>query len=123
MTITAALHQFFNSFAIPFYPDTNVPNDATFPYGTYNVVINGWQRGETALTINLWYRTESESVPNAKALEIYDRIGMGGVLLPCDDGAIWLKRGDPWVNNLNDDSDPMIKRRYINITAEFETVN
>lgn len=120
-TKAAALHEFFSSFGLPAYPVSSVPEDTVFPWFTYELVTSSWEQGEVALVLNLWYYTESEATPNAKAEEISKAIGMGGALLPCDDGVIWLKRGSPWCQSLQDATDPMIKRRYINITAEYLT--
>ena len=122
MTKGAALQSFFNSI-MPAYAETSVPDDAVFPYLTYQLSLNAWDRGETALAINMWFYTTSEAIPNAKAQELSDAIGYGGVTLPCDGGFIWLKRGSPWCQNLRDDTDPNIKRRYINVTAEYMTLN
>lgn len=120
-TKAAALHEFFSSFGLTAYPVSSVPEDTVFPWLTYELVTSSWEQGEVALVLNLWYYTESEAAPNAKAEEISKGIGMGGALLPCDDGVIWLKRGSPWCQSLQDATDPMIKRRYINITAEYLT--
>ena len=49
--------------------------------------------------------------------------GIIGATIPCDGGFIWLKRGSPWCQNLQDDTDQNIKRRYINVTAEYMTLN
>ena len=121
MTKDKALHAWFNGFGIPFYPATAVPEDAVFPWGTYELITSAWAGGEVGLTVNLWFHTESEAVPNDKAAEISEAIGIGGVILPCDEGYIWLKRGSPWCQSLSDDTSPAIKRRYINITAEYLT--
>lgn len=91
------------------------------PYLTYDLVTSAWEEGEVSLTVNLWYYTTSEAAPNAKARELSQAIGRGGTLLPCDGGAIWLKRGSPWCQSLHDDADTRIKRRYINVTAEYLT--
>lgn len=123
MTKEAALHSFFNSFGIPGYPSSAVPEDAVFPWLTYDLTTSAWDDGEVGLTVNLWYYTTDEAPPNAKARELSERIGMGGVLVPCDGGGIWLKRGSPWCQNLKDDADHNIKRRYLNITAEYLTQN
>ena len=123
MTKEAALHSFFNSFGIPGYPSSAVPEDAVFPWLTYDLTTSAWDDGEVGLTVNLWYYTTDEAQPNAKARELSERIGMGGVLVPCDGGGIWLKRGSPWCQNLKDDADHNIKRRYLNITAEYLTPN
>ena len=122
MTKGAALQSFLNSI-MPAYTETSVPDDAAFPYLTYQLALNAWDNGETALSINMWFYTTSEAVPNAKTQELSDAIGYGGVTLPCDGGFIWLKRGSPWCQSIRDESDSMIKRRYINVIAEYFTLN
>ena len=122
MTKGAALQSFFNSI-MPAYAETSVPDDAAYPYLTYQLALNAWDSGETALAINMWFYTTSEAIPNAKAQELSDVIGYGGVTIPCDGGFIWLKRGSPWCQNSQDDTDPNIKWRYINVTAEYMTLN
>ena len=108
---------------MPAYAETSVPDDAAFPYMTYQLALNAWDSGETALAINMWFYTTSEAIPNAKAQELSDVIGYGGITIPCDGGFIWLKRGSPWCQSMRDESDPMIKRRYINVIAEYFTLN
>ena len=122
MTKAAALQSFFERF-LPSYAASSVPDDVIFPYLTYELITSAWEDGEVGITVNLWYYTTSESIPNAKAQEISNAIGLGGVSVPCDGGFIWVKRGTPWCQNLHDDADPMIKRRYIQITAEYMTLN
>lgn len=123
MTKAAALHQFFSSFDMTAYTATSVPEDAVFPYLTYELITSAWEGGEVGLTVNLWFYTTSEAVPNAKAEELSEAIGMGGKILRCDGGYIWLKRGSPWCQSLADETSPTIKRRYINVTAEYLTRN
>ena len=123
MTKNKALYAWFNNF-MTFYRDTAVPEDAVFPYGTYTYVddaFDGENGGQAALTVNLWYRTESEAVPDAMAQEIAQAIGYGGTTIECDEGYLWIKKGSPWCQSLTDDIDPAIKRRYINITTEYLT--
>ena len=124
MTKAEALYSFFSGFGIPAYASSSVPDDAVFPWLTYDLSTSAWDGdngGSVPLTVNLWYYTTSEAAPNAKADELSKAIGYGGKLLACDDGYIWLKRGSPWCQSLHDDSDSMIKRRYINITADYMT--
>lgn len=123
MTKEAALKQFFSGFDIPAYPSTAVPNDVIFPYLTYEVITSAFEEEPVGLTVNLWYFTTQEGPPNAKARELSEAIGLGGKLLPCDGGYIWLKRGSPWCQSLSDETSPNIKRRYINVTAEYLTSN
>lgn len=122
MTKEAALQAFFEQF-LPSYAASAVPDDVEFPYLTYELITGAWEEGEVGLTVNLWYYTTSEAAPNAKVREISQAIGMGGALVPCDDGAIWFKRGSPWAQSLTDSTDTLIKRRYLNVTAEYLTPN
>ena len=122
MTKGAAIYQFFNQF-MNFYASASVPEDVVFPYGTYDLVVDAWGGGEVSMTGNLWVYTESEAIPNSKALEISEAIGVGGAVLPCGGGYIWIKRGSPFVQSLRDDTAPGIKRRYLNVTAEYFTLN
>lgn len=123
MTKGAALHNFFSGFGMDAYAASSVPEDVTFPYLTYELITSAWEGGEVGLTVNLWFYTTSEAIPNAKAQELSAAIGLGGVIIPCDGGFIWLKRGSPWCQSLQDDTSPTIKRRYINISAEYMTMN
>lgn len=120
MTKDKALQAWFEQF-LAAYPASNVPDDVTFPYMTYELITGAFDSGEIGLTVNLWYYTESEAVPNAKAQEMAEAIGMGGTVIPCDGGYIWLKRGSPWCQTIAEEEEPNIKRRYINITVEYLT--
>jgi hypothetical protein len=71
----------------------------------------------------LWYRSSSWLEINEKTEEISVAIGRGGVFIPCDGGKVWIKRGTPFAQNMGDESDDLIKRKLINITAEFLTAD
>lgn len=122
MTKGAALHDFFNRF-LTFYAATSVPEDAAFPYGTYECSVAAMDGGEVSILANLWYYTDSEATPNAKVQEISEAIGVGGVVLACDGGRIWIKRGSPFAQSVADESNSGIKRRYINLSVEYLTAN
>ena len=125
MTKAAAIYQFWSSFGIPAYDENSVPSDedgAEFPYITYQVVTDSFGN-DVALTGSVWYRSTSWKEANAKAQEISDKISRGGVTISCDGGVIWIRRGVPFAQSMGDDSDDLIKRKYINIVAEFMTAN
>lgn len=127
MTPEAAIYTFLSSFSIPAYASTSVPDQDDplwhgFPYLTYDLVLGEAMDVEINMPVNLYYRTESEAEPNAKVREIHDAIGRGGVLVLCDNGALWIKRGSPWAQALDiEGEDEMVKRRYVNINIEFLT--
>lgn len=122
MTQTAALYKFFSGFNIDAYPNTGVPDEPTLPYLTYEVQQSAFNEGEVYITAQIWYKSDSEAKPNAKAQEIADAIGRGGRLISCDDGAIWIKRGSPWCIASNAESDVTLKLRQLNVTLEYLTV-
>ena len=121
MSKASALYSWFSGFGITAYEESNVKSNPTFPYLTYTYTMGDFDSGEVPIIVNLWYRTESNVTIDAKAEQIYDAIGRGGVMIPVSNGAIWLKRGSPFCQALSEPSDANIRRRYINITAEFRT--
>lgn len=126
MTKEAALYNFWSMFGLPAYEENAVPSGedgAEFPYITYQAVTDSFGN-DVALTGSVWYRSTSWKEANAKAQEISDKISRGGVMISCDDGGvIWIRRGIPFAQSMGDDSDDLIKRKYINITAEYLTPN
>ena len=122
MTKAAAIYQFWSGFGLTAYEENSVPTDATFPYITYQLVTDSFDQ-EIPLTASIWYRSESWTGINAKTEEISQKISRGGKIIACDGGAIWLKRGQPFAQNMGDESDNLIKRKYLNITAEFMTAD
>ena len=129
MTKAQALNKFFSSFSLLALEENSVPggdNAPSFPYATYSLVLDSIG-GEIPLTFNLWYRDKQlySSLPDiiGKTEEISKRIGRGGITIPCDGGFIWLKRGTPFAQIMGDPEDELIKRAYINITAEYLTAD
>ena len=122
MTKAAAIYQFWSGFGLTAYEENTVPTDATFPYVTYQLVTDSFDR-EVSATASLWYRGESWTAINAKTEEISAHIGLGSKIIKCDGGRIWIKRGQPFAQNMGDESDDLIKRKYLNLTFEFFTAN
>ena len=117
MTFAGAIYDFLSSFGIPAYAATSVPDGAAYPYLTYELVVPEWGEGEVTMTASLWFYGESEAPANAKAEEIRKAIGLGGVFLLYDGGAVWVKRGSPFCQSMGGEDDK-IKRRYLNIDLE-----
>ena len=122
MTKAAAIYQFWSSFGLTAYEENTVPTDEAFPYVTYQLVTDSFDR-EVAATASLWYRGESWTAINAKTEEISAHVGLGGKIIKCDGGRIWIKRGQPFAQNMGDESDDLVKRKYLNLTFEFMTAN
>ena len=122
MTKAAAIYQFWSAFGLTAYEENTVPEDAVFPYITYQLVTDSFDR-EVAATASLWYRGESWTAINAKTEEISAHIGLGGKIIKCDGGRIWIKRGQPFAQNMGDESDDLIKRKYLNVNIEYFTAH
>lgn len=120
MTKAAAIYQFWSSFGLTAYEENTVPSDAAFPHLTYQLVTDSFGN-EVQVAASLWYRSESWTAINAKAEEISAYIGRGGKIIQCDNGRIWIKRGTPFAQNMGDDSDSLIKRKYMNLSIEYFT--
>lgn len=122
MTKAAAIYEFWSSFGLAVYEENTVTTDADFPYITYQLVTDAFDRDISA-TASLWYRGESWTAINAKAEEISAHIGLGGKIIKCDGGRIWIKRGQPFAQNMGDENDDLIKRKYLNLSVEFFTAD
>lgn len=121
MTKTQALQNFWESFGIPAYPVTSVPDDMVFPWLTYEVSTSDFGGGDVYTAVELWFYGESEAPANKKAEEIGQKIGLGGCTVSCDDGIIWIKKGSPWMQTIKDEVGNEIKRKKLNVTYEFLT--
>lgn len=123
MTKAAAYQAFWESFGIPAYEENSVPSGdyaPDFPYITYEFLSDSLG-SEVMLSASVWYRSTSWVDANKKADEIGAAIGRGGVIISCDGGGIWIKRGSPFAQSMGDEHDDMIKRKILNITAEYLT--
>ena len=121
MTKNGALYELFSSFGIPAYEENAVydlEQAPAFPYLTYQGITDSFGNTVT-LNVSLWYRSTSWADCNALTETISQTVGNGGKLLPYDGGAIWVKRGTPFAQNLGDAADDMIKRKFITLKIEY----
>lgn len=117
-----ALQAFWSSFDIPAYDENTVPtgdDKPAMPYITYDAVL-GNLGDYCAMSASLWYYGTSWGQATAKLAEIASSIGRSGKLIQIEDGAVWIKQGSPFAQRMSDSND-MIRRILINITAEFIT--
>ena len=121
MTKTQTLQSFFSSFGLKAFQEDSVPSGEDYPYLTYTVATDSFG-ADVPLSASLWYRDTSWKSANNKVEEISRSIGSGAIL-PCDGGAIWIKKGSPFAQSMGDPSDDLIKRKYINLTAEYLTAD
>ena len=121
MNKAQALDKFWNSFSIPAYDENTVPDNAQMPYITYNVIED--ELGNVVnLYANLWYRSTSWKDITLKSDEIAKKITeMYPPAIAIDNGRLYLAKGTPFAQRMNDPESDTIRRMYINIQAEFLT--
>ena len=120
MDSVQALHNFWSSFGWKAYDENTVPSEEqnpTIPRITYQVIQSELDNPVT-LTASLWDRGYSWENVDTKAQEIYDYIGLGGVLVHFDGGAIWIKRAILFSQRMSDENDT-IRRVVLQIDVEF----
>lgn len=113
-----AIHSFWSSFALEAFNEISVPSGdiaPEFPYITYSTAIGDFGQ-EVALTASVWYQSSNWTDISEKAQEISDALP---VVVNYDGGAVWLKKGSPFMQRMGDNTDDMIRRYYINVTAEY----
>ena len=114
-----ALHNFWNSFGIPAYDETTVPDSAAFPYMTYSMTTDSLGN-VVPISLNVYYRSNSWKDAALKSEEIAKRIKENGYeMIKFDKGYIYLTGGTPFAQRIAIDEDRAIKRIYMNILAEF----
>lgn len=113
-----AYQSFWESFGIPAYDETSVPDDAELPYITYESATD--DLGHTlGLTTSIWYRSTSWKEITAKKDEIESAISRGGVQVPYDGASFWIAKANPWCQRMADESSDMIRRLVLNVQVEF----
>lgn len=117
-----ALNTFFSSFGLTAYEENSVPTDdplPQFPYLTYESSVS-FGDSEIQLTFSIWYRDTTLENISTKTQEIAQEIGYVRIL-PCDEGAILIRPAESFIQGMNDDADPLIKRKVFTIYAKFIT--
>lgn len=121
MNKAQAIHKFWSGFGLPAYDENSVPDNAVMPYITYGVS-TGALDDIIILTGSLWYRSASWQDISLKADEIAEAVGKNGYKISVlDNGYLWVNQGSPFAQRMSDQSDNMIRRIYLVLSAEFLT--
>lgn len=97
-----AVYEFFGSFGIPAYDQNAVPDDAQLPYITCYVQEPEWGRQASGYA-QVWYRTKSRAMVNAKTDEIVRAIGDQGYKAKTNSGYVLIRPETPIVSPVSDD--------------------
>lgn len=116
------IYTFLSGFGVPVYDENSVPEDAVFPYMTYNPIITDWD-GSALMQVRLW----DYPGPDHSAGRIYgivDQIGESidseSKILPVGTHKyVTLAKGEPWVQP---QPTPDVKARVIILNFEISTL-
>ena len=121
MTQTAtALYNFFSGFGIPAYIQDNIPDNATMPYITYEL-IEPEPLATALFHADVWYRSTNIEGISAKVDEIRAAIG-NGVNLPTESGVIHIFRErNGTFGQIINDPNRETKRAYLSMMIHCNT--
>lgn len=121
MTKGQAIQEFWESFGLTAYDETTVPDDAPFPYITYQV--HTGSIGDVCIVnTSLWYRSYSWKEISEKTEEISEAIAkMNPPSIKIDGGRLYITKGAPFAQRMGDASDDSIRRMLLSINYEFLT--
>ena len=89
-----ALHNFWNQYGIAAYDQNTVPEDATFPRITYEVLTDNFG-AQNILNASIWDRSTSWKGVTDILHQVEQALGYGGQTIKYDGGLLWIKRGMP----------------------------
>lgn len=120
MTQTAsALYRFWSGFGIPAYADDNVPDDAQYPYITYELEFPDWSQ-EVVASARLWYRDTSFTAMAEKLDEICEQLDPGASI-KTESGSVKLFWDTNKIQFLPYDIEPDVKVAYLSYILAAHT--
>lgn len=112
------IQAFWSGFGWPAYDEGTVPDEATYPRITYNVVTDELGNPQ-AMYASLWDRGASWASVTQKAGQIAEAIArLYPPAIAFDSGRVYITKGTPFAQRMTDEDD-MVRRIYINVTVEY----
>lgn len=114
-----AYYSLWSGFSVPAYDELSVPDGASMPYITYQVITDELDY-PVAPTASIWYRGTSWEDIDKKLEEISERISsMKPIRL--DKGFMYVTKGSPFAQRMAEDTDRTVRRYVLNLNVEFLT--
>lgn len=131
MDKSQAIDLFWNSFGWTAYDEGTVPDDAKIPRITYSVVTDSIGQ-PVMIPASLWDRSTSWERISKKAEEIgravenrdyAELMNISSPTIPIDEpkGRLFFTKGSPFAQRMQEPSDSMMRRIYLNIDVEYFT--
>ena len=116
-----ALQNFWGGFSWDAYDETTVPDDAKFPFITYETQVDSIDN-ELLLSASLWDNNTSWERISKKADEIAHAIeSITPAAIKINGGGLFITKGTPFATRMSEGGNDSIRRIYLNINAEFLT--
>lgn len=120
MDKSQAIHKFWSRF-LTAYDENTVPPDAEMPYITYNVKTDNLD-SPVSMPASLWYHSDSWEEITRKSEEIAEYIvKMKPPSIELDNGRLYIAKGRPFAQRMDDPSNRSIRRIVLSIEAEYLT--
>ena len=113
-----AINAFWNRF-LPAYDERTVPDGISFPYISYEVGTAELDE-PILLSANLWYRDSGWKAITDKTKEIARYIKTM-TPIKVDNGRVYITKGVPFSQRMDEPDDPTIRRIILNINVEYLT--
>lgn len=113
-----ALNTFWNSFGLKAYDVYTVPDNAQMPYITYEASIGDLDE-KIPLLASLWYYSTSWVDIDEKSESISNLIG-SGMGVPYNGGRLWVTKGAPFAQRMDEPGSDFTRRIIMNIEVEFQ---
>lgn len=122
MNKAQAYDAFWNSFGWVAFDEYTPLDDKDMPnrYITYNFAEDALD-ADVTLHVSLWDLNTSWKDVTLKADEIAERIDNMETPIKIDGGYLWIKRGVPFAQRINDSSNDMARGVYLNVVVEYLT--
>ena len=116
MNKAQAIQTFFESFGVPAYEESTVPDDAVMPYITYSMASDSIGH-PIAMSASIWDKTYSWENISLVADAISNAL-VQVKSIALDVGYIYITRGTPFAQRMVDEDDT-IRRIYINLMVGY----
>lgn len=122
MNKAQAYDTFWNSFGWKAYDEYTPLDEKDMPkqYIAYNFAQDALDV-DVPLHVYLWDLDTSWVNVTLKANEIAQAIDAMESPIKIDTGYMWIKRGEPFAQRINDSSNDMARGMYLNVTVEYLT--
>lgn len=114
-----AYNSFWGQFGVSAYEENTVPENASFPYITYQVLTDDYTN-VILPTASIWDRSTSWQRVDELSNEIAETISRMNTI-KLDDGRMFITKGSPFSQHMMEEGDSSIRRNVLTIGVQFLT--